>query len=237
MREREVSLCHANGQVLVPLVRIRSDLSLGLGRERDAVGAVHLFRDDLDLVLDRQLEVVQELERVGRRARIDHGLAEVDRALASLGPVVARDGGIGAGSERLLLDESDLGRSVGPFVFCGTRERRSDFSVSLFFRATNSREPVDGDDDLDTELLGVLNVLGEVRATLLENFEVLVEVHLGERFARSHVGSTSVHLERANRRDEDDRVRVETRFATLDVAELFHPVRATEMSEPARLSF
>lgn len=113
MRERKVSLGHTDGQVLVPLSFVRLDLFLRFGGERDSVGSVHLLRDDLDLLLDREFEVVQELERVRRRAGLDDGFTEIDRSFSSFGPVVARNGSIGSGGEGLLFDESDFGRSIG----------------------------------------------------------------------------------------------------------------------------
>ena len=93
--------------------------------------------------------------------------------------------------------------------------------------ARNTREAVDGDDNLDAHLLRVLNVLDEVAASGGKEVEVLVEVDLGERLSGGDIGSSSVHLERADGGDEDDGVGSEARDAALDVAELLHSERAT----------
>ena len=85
-----------------------------------------------------------------------------------------------------------------------------------------SRELVDGDDDLDAELARVLDVLREVLAALLESDEVLLRVRVVERLARRYVGSSTVHLQRAGRCDDDRRVGGQAADAALDVAELLH---------------
>lgn len=80
--------------------------------ERNSFSAVHFLRDDFDLLLDREFEVVEEFERVRGGTGFDDGFTEIDRSFTSLGPVVARDGGIGSSGESLFLNESDFGRSV-----------------------------------------------------------------------------------------------------------------------------
>lgn len=111
-----MSLGHANGQVLITLILVTLDLSFSFRSERNSISAVHLFRDDLDLLLDGEFEVVEEFERVGRRARFNNGFTEIDSSLSSFSPIVASYGSIGTGSESLFLDESDFSRSVGPIA-------------------------------------------------------------------------------------------------------------------------
>jgi hypothetical protein len=64
-------------------------------------------------------------------------------------------------------------------------------------------------------------VLAQVDASLLERLEVLVEVGIGEGLSGRDFGSSSVHLERSDRGDEDDGVGLETGDSALDVAELW----------------
>lgn len=79
---------------------------------------------------------------------------------------------------------------------------------------------VDSDNDLETVLLGVLNVLAQVGTTLFEELEVLLLVDISQGLSGGDGGSTSVHLEGSNGSDDNDRVRLESRYSALDVAEL-----------------
>ena len=56
------ALIRLTRQVAVALASVRLDLLLRKLAELNAVCAVDLLRDDLNLLLDRKLEVVQELE-------------------------------------------------------------------------------------------------------------------------------------------------------------------------------
>ena len=85
---------------------------LRLLAELDAVRAVDLLADNLDLLLDREVEVVQELEVGFTLTGLDDGLRESERTSTTLRPVVADDGSVGTAGERLLADELELGGSV-----------------------------------------------------------------------------------------------------------------------------
>ena len=65
-------------------------------------------------------------------------------------------------------------------------------------------------------------MLDEVLATLFERGEILLGVRVGQGLSRSHLGSSTVHLQRTSRRDDDDSIRRETTDTALDVAELLH---------------
>ena len=79
----------------------------------DAIGAIDLLADNLDLLLDRQVEVIQELEVRLALAGGNNGLSESKSAIAALSPVVADDSGVSPTLEGQIADELELGRSVG----------------------------------------------------------------------------------------------------------------------------
>ncbi|GFZ51903.1 hypothetical protein JCM24511_09672 [Saitozyma sp. JCM 24511] len=218
--EGQSSLGHADGETAVALSLVSLDLGLGLGRKRDAVGAVHLLGDDLHLLDKREVEVVKELELGLVFAGLDDGLGEFDSALTTPSPVVGGDSIVGADGQGVLLNKLHLGDSVVPIPISRIpRQIRSD-----------SRKAVDRDDDLEAELLCVLDVLAEVGASLLEQVEVLLGVNRVEGLAGRHRGTATVHLEGSDGRDEDHGVGAEARHAGLDVAELLHADVRTEAS-------
>lgn len=79
---------------------------------------------------------------------------------------------------------------------------------------------VDGDNDLETKLLGVFNVLAQVGTTLLEQFQVFLLVDLGQGLSGRDGGTTTVHLQCSDSGDNDDGVGLQARNSALDVAEL-----------------
>ena len=62
MRERVLRLRHANREVTEALASVRLELLRGELAQLNTIRAVNLLRDDLDLLFDRELKVVQELE-------------------------------------------------------------------------------------------------------------------------------------------------------------------------------
>jgi hypothetical protein len=62
----------------------------------------------------------------------------------------------------------------------------------------------------------------EVRQTCAEQFEILIGVFGGERFASHNLRSAAVHLERADGGDQHDHLRDQARVAAFDVEEFFH---------------
>ena len=83
-------------------------LLLGRGQVVHAVGAVDLGGDGLDLLLDRHVQRVEELEVARLLGRRDDGLGQLRAACAALRPDVADVGALGARRQRLLLDHLDL---------------------------------------------------------------------------------------------------------------------------------
>ena len=67
--EAEVRLGHADRQLVEAEPRVELDLGLGLGQVVHAVRAVDARRDGLDLLLDRPVERVEELELSSASAR------------------------------------------------------------------------------------------------------------------------------------------------------------------------
>jgi hypothetical protein len=198
------------------LTSVQVDLLPGLLAELDAVSPVHLLGDDLDLLVERQVDVVQELELGLALAGLDDSLGERDGTLTTTSPVVGWDGLVGAGRQGVVLDELELGGGVVTEQMWETSGKQVDKGVF----GKHSRELVDGDNDLEAELFGVLNVLAQVGATLLEKLEVLFLVHVGERLSRGDGRTTTVHLQRSDGGNDDDGVGLEARLAALDVAEL-----------------
>jgi hypothetical protein len=80
--------------------------------EVDTICAVDLPRDDGDLLLDREGDVVQELEVRGTFTNSDDGLCKGASACASLCPMITDDGTIGASSERFVADKCKLSRCI-----------------------------------------------------------------------------------------------------------------------------
>ena len=95
------------------MTRVCIDLLLRTFTELNPVRAVNLLRDDLDLLRDRQVEVVQELEVGLALTDGDDGFSERTRAGTALSPVVANNCGVRTAGERLLTDELEFGRCVG----------------------------------------------------------------------------------------------------------------------------
>jgi len=87
--------------------------------------------------------------------------------------------------------------------------------------AVHLRELVDGDDNFETELLGVLNVLAQVGTALLEELEVLLLVYVSQGLSGGDGRATSVHLEGSDSSDNDNSVGLEVRNSALDVTELY----------------
>lgn len=102
-----------HAHAVLTLSGIRLDLLLGLVAQVDAIRAVHLLGDNLNLLGQRLVDVVQELELAVTLACLDDGLGERQGTLTALGPVVGRDGLVGAGAEGKVGDELELGFRVG----------------------------------------------------------------------------------------------------------------------------
>ena len=117
--------------------------------------------------------LVQESEVIGARvglARLRDSLAERRRTLAALRVVGAQHAVVRAGGHGGLLDHRVFRFGVGG-------------------------EHVHRDDDGDAKLFGVLDVSGEVRDALLDEFDVFVGVLVRQGLARGHRGPAAVELE------------------------------------------
>lgn len=101
------------GKVPVSLTSVRLNLRLRKLAELNTIAAVNLPNDRVDLILDRHVEIIQELEARLALARSDEGLRELDGAGSTFGPVVADDGGICTSRQGLLADELELGFGIG----------------------------------------------------------------------------------------------------------------------------
>lgn len=220
VRERILCFGHADRIAGKALLCVGLDLLLRLFGVRDAIGMVDLSRDALNLLLDGQFVPVQDLEVIWLLADFDDGVCELDRAFTALCPVVGWDSCVRASFKRDLTDEFELRIRV----IAVRRWSDPGLDVGVVLRL---REPVDSNNHLDTKLLGILYVSDQVRATLLEDFEILFEVDLGKRLSWSHLRAASVHLESSDRRNDDDSVWLQATNSTLYVAELFHAERAT----------
>ena len=133
-------------------------LGLRLGRVVHAVGAVDLFRDQLDALPERRAELIEELEVVLLVAGINDRVGELERSVAALFPV---PGQRHAGAGRL-----------------GEPAHGLDLVVRV------SVEGVDADHRVDARLLHGLDVVDEVVAALLDPAHVLAFVLRGHGFAR-----------------------------------------------------
>ena len=98
-----MGLGHADGQIAEAVALVAANLGVGLAFVRHAVRAVDLRGDGLDLLLDRLVQVVEELELARLFGRFDHGLGQFDGPGPAFGPV-ARGG---AADAHLLGDLED----------------------------------------------------------------------------------------------------------------------------------
>lgn len=96
-----------------------------------------------------------------------------------------------------------------------------DFLDGLVFSGRVGRESVDRDDDGESERTHVFDVLREIRPAAADRVDVLAGEHVVERFAHHRLADTRVHLERADRGDEDARRGLESRLEALHMDELF----------------
>lgn len=101
------------GKVAVSLAGVGFHLLLCELAELDTIRTVNLLGDDLDLLLDRQIQVVEELEVRLAFADSDDGFSESTGTRATFSPMIADDSRIGTSSERLLTNELEFSRRVG----------------------------------------------------------------------------------------------------------------------------
>ncbi len=193
---------HASvAQLLEPLEAL-----LRQRRELDAFGSVDPRRERLDLLAERCLLRIQEPERRRLVRRFDERL----RQLLAPGPTVGEQGAdvrsVRAGGSRDLPDQLELCFRIGG-------------------------EPVDRHHHRHAVQSDVLDLLDEVARTGAHRVQVLLAERLRQRLASDDVEPPRMHLQRPHRRDQQRRVRPESRDATLDVEELLR----THVGAEARL--
>ena len=199
MREGVLRLGHANRQIAEALLGEELDLFFGSFRELNTVSLVDVLRHGFNLTLDVERRFVSKLEVLAvfvRLARRLDGVGERDGALAPVRVMGAENG-----------------------VFRARGER--DFTNHRVFRFGVGRERVDGDDDRDTERLGVFDVADQVAHALAHHVDVFSRVRVIEGLTRGHGRTTAVALQRAHGGDDDGAVRLQTRLAALQVDKLF----------------
>lgn len=194
VRKRVLGLGNANRQVAKALGSIGINLLLRQLRELHLLGTVHLLADSLHALLNSALSGVKELEVLLLLASRDNSLSEINGTSTTLSPVVSGNSILSTSSLGLLADNLDLGLGVG---------------LKL----------VDGDNDWDTVLLGVLNVLLEVDAALAENLGVLLGVDLVEWGTWGDWWTAAVNLQGTDSGDNDNTVWLEAGGSALDVEE------------------
>lgn len=101
------------GKVAISLAGVGFHLLLCELAELDTICTVNFLGDDLDLLLDRQIQVVEELEVRLAFADSDDGFSESTGTHATFRLMIADDSRIGTSSERLLTNELELSRRVG----------------------------------------------------------------------------------------------------------------------------
>lgn len=170
------------------------DLLLRKLRELDLLRTIHLLANGLHALKDSALGVIEKLEFLWLLAGLDNTLSEVNGSGTTLSPVVGLNGILGTSGESLLAESLDLGSSV---------------ALKL----------VDGDNDWDTVLLGVLDVLLEVDASLAEDVDVLLSVDLVEWSTWGDWWTTTVNLQGTDGSNNDNTVWLKARRSALDVEE------------------
>jgi hypothetical protein len=106
------------------LSSVSLDLLPGFLAELDTVGTVHLGGDDPNLLLQRLVQVVQELELGFAFTSLDDGLGEGDGSLSTLGPVIRGHGVVGTVGQRVVLNQLQFSGRIG----AATRRTRSRIS-------------------------------------------------------------------------------------------------------------
>ena len=149
MGERQVRLRHADRQPVEPEPVELLDLLLGRRQEEDPVRAVDTRRDRLDLLLDRRVERIDEVERVRLLGRGDDGLGERRSSRAAFLEGVVHLRGVGA-----VLD----------------RERAQPFDFVLGV----AREAVDRNDRVQAELANDSEMPRQVRRAVLDRINAPV---------------------------------------------------------------
>ena len=89
-RETVLRLGHADRELGEALARVQRHLLHGSRQKLNVRGTINVLRNLADLVLDRQVQVVQEREMRWLVARRDDGVGEIDRAEACTGALPRR---------------------------------------------------------------------------------------------------------------------------------------------------
>lgn len=90
------------------------------------------------------------------------------------------------------------------------------------------RELINSNNDLDTKLLGILDVLDQILTSLLESNQILLGVSIRKRLSRGNLGSTTVHLEGTCGSYDNSGIRFEPTHTAFNIAEFLHAHVGTE---------
>ena len=199
-----MGLRNDHGQVRVAQLRKALELLSGSRSNRNAVRAVDLGRDLLNLGLDGVLKIIGVLQIRNVVAGLGHNVRQVDGALTALGHTVvdghASTGLLGDTANRLVL-----GIEVG-------------------------REGVNSHDRLNTEVAHNLDVLLQVLRALLHVGGAFLQHALGQGLARNNLVQAGVGLQGAHSHDQHCGVRLQAGDAALDVEETLGTHVGTEAS-------
>mmetsp|Transcript_10571 Transcript_10571/g.26668 ORF Transcript_10571/g.26668 Transcript_10571/m.26668 type:complete len:240 (-) Transcript_10571:276-995(-) len=169
--EGVLRLGNTNGKLAKTVLFVFFDLFVGQIRIVNSVGTVNFFANGFDLLLDALVEFIQkpEIGCVVFLAGLFYGATEICSASTTLCPVVREDSIKGTRLHGCLFDNLDFG-----------------IRVRLEF--------IDGNHNIDTKLFGVFNVLLQIDASLLEQFDIFFRVFFLKRLSGRDGRATSVHF-------------------------------------------
>jgi len=142
------------GEIPVALPGIRFDLLLSEIAQLYAIGAIDIPCDNGNLLFDGEVQIVKKLELGFALAGSDQSFRQISRTSATLGPVIANNGGIRTTSQCLLPDELKFCGCIGPMLSSATTRPSNMKNVV--------RKAVDSDHHLQAKFLGVLNVSDQI---------------------------------------------------------------------------
>ena len=198
MTQAEVRFGHTYGQLVEAQAGVFGDLRFSFGRIIHAVSAVYLARDDFDLFLDRQIQIVKELEIARLVGGFNNSLCQFHGATAALFPMFAH-----------------FRRKRAAF-FHGGLAHQFQLRVGIgeeFVHRHHHRHAV---------FARQLDVMDHVGKAGPQQVQVLIDVSLVQWFARHHLGTAAVHLQRADGRHQHHHIRDQAGGAALDVKEFLH---------------
>mmetsp|Transcript_18917 Transcript_18917/g.38852 ORF Transcript_18917/g.38852 Transcript_18917/m.38852 type:complete len:357 (-) Transcript_18917:784-1854(-) len=205
--ERILSLGDANRKIAKAIFLVLFDLLVGQVRKVNSVGTIDFSADRFDLLLDACIQIVQKL-KIGFVVFLTgfcDCISEVCGTRSTLGPVIGQHCIKGSGFHRRRLHDIDFG-------------------VGVRF------ELVDGDNDIDTELSSVFDVLLQIDASLFQQLDVFFRVFFLEGFAGRYWRTATVHFQGTDGCNNHGRFWFQSAVPALDVEKFFHPDVSPESS-------